>query len=237
MVTRSREQQLVETFVTLADSLVDDYDVVDLLQGLVERCVTIFGVRAAGIVLADADGQLEVIASSNEDARLIELMQLSAGSGPCIESFSTGEVVVVPDAASVVGSWSDYSELSSRLGLTTAYCVPMRLRSRIIGSLNLFGAESDAIHEDDAAAARALADVATIGILHQRAIAESDLIRLQLQRALDSRIVIEQAKGVIAFTHRVDVEQAFAILRGHARSTSTPLTTVAEQVVRFDLEL
>lgn len=237
MVTTSRERRLVETFVTLADTLVDDYDVVDLLQQLVERCTELFGASAVGIVLTDLNGQLEVIASTDEDARLIELLQLSSGNGPCIEAFQTGEVVVVADVLQVPSEWSAFRDLAVQLGIASAHAVPMRLRARTIGSLNVFGASTGRLAEDDAVAMRALADVATIGILHQRAIAESDVIRAQLQRALDSRIIIEQAKGVIAYTRQIDVEQAFAILRRHARSTSTALTTVAERVVRFELEL
>lgn len=237
MVTTSRERRLVETFVTLADTLVDDYDVVDLLQQLVERCTELFGASAAGIVLTDLNGELEVIASSDEDARLIELLQLSSGNGPCIEAFQTGEVVVVPDVLHVPAESSEFRDLAVQLGIASAHAVPMRLRTRTIGSLNVFGASSGRLTEDDAVAVRALADVATIGILHQRALAESDIIRSQLQRALDSRIIIEQAKGVIAYTKQIDVEQAFAILRGHARRTSTALTVVAERVVRFELEL
>ncbi|NQX26517.1 GAF and ANTAR domain-containing protein [Microbacteriaceae bacterium VKM Ac-2854] len=236
-MTTSRERRLVETFVTLADTLVDDYDVVDLLQQLVERCTELFGASAAGIVLTDLNGELEVIASSDEDARLIELLQLSSGNGPCIEAFQTGEVVVVPDVLHVPAESSEFRDLAVQLGIASAHAVPMRLRTRTIGSLNVFGASSGRLTEDDAVAVRALADVATIGILHQRALAESDIIRSQLQRALDSRIIIEQAKGVIAYTKQIDVEQAFAILRGHARRTSTALTVVAERVVRFELEL
>lgn len=233
----TRETQLVETFVTLADTLVDDYDVVELLQTLVERSAAIFDAAAAGIVLVDETGHLDVLASTDEDTRLVEVMQLKADQGPCIESYRTGLVVSVADITAVEERWPAFAARTAELGFRSVHSVPMRLRETTIGSLNLFGARIGELSPENAAAARALADVATIGILHERAVRESDLTTMQLQHALDSRVIIEQAKGVVAYMHDIGVDASFALIRNHARNTSTPLTEVARRIVQRELTL
>ena len=237
MAARSREHDLIETFVTLSDTLVDDYDTVELLQTLVDRSAALFEAASAGIVLRDAGGVAEVLASTDEDSRLIGLLQLREESGPCMECLTTGEAVVVPDIRDVREAWASFRDRALELGLRSVHCVPMRLRSECIGSLNLFRSEPGTLPADDVAVAQAFADVATIGILHQRALLESDTVRNQLQHALNSRVLIEQAKGAVAYAREISTDEAFQILRRHARSHSTALTLVASRVVAGELRL
>ncbi|PPI20551.1 transcriptional regulator [Rathayibacter sp. AY1B1] len=232
MVTNSRERSVIQTFVALSDTLVDDYDVVDFTQTLVESSATLFDAVSAGLVLADSTGSLEVLASTDEDTRLIELLQLDSGSGPCIQCFETGRPVVVEDARAVDKEWAEFRTLAVELDVLSAHCVPLRSAGTTIGSLNLFQARPGRLDADDIAVVQAFADVATIGILHQRALQRSTVTQEQLQHALDSRVLIEQAKGILAYAHRTTVEQAFEVLRVRARATSTPITTLAQAIIR-----
>ena len=235
MTETSRQERLLEVFATLADTLVDDYDTVELLQMLVESCQELLDVTAVGLLLADADGNLEVMASTGEESELVETIQLAAEDGPCIEAFRTTSVVHVPDIASAPERWSGFKAAALHSGFASAYGIPMRLREETIGSLNLLRAQPGELNHLDLRTAQALADVATIGILHERALRASDLTRRQLQSALNSRVTIEQAKGVLAHTHGITPEEAFGLLRGYARSNGLPLSGVAERVVRRDL--
>lgn len=237
MVEQTRERRLIDTFVALSDTLVADYDVVDLLQGLVDRTAAIFGAASVGVLLAAPNGALEVLASTDENARLIDVMQVRSGAGPCVESFRSGSMVQVPDVRLVRPEWSEIRDELLELGLLAVQAVPMRLRGRSIGSLNIFRSSVGSFSEDDAAVAQALADVATIGILHQRALMESDAVRTQLQRALDSRVTIEQAKGAVAHAKDVTVDEAFVRIRTYARAHGLLLSEVATQIIRFELDV
>ncbi|WP_291054257.1 GAF and ANTAR domain-containing protein [Herbiconiux sp.] len=225
-----RDKRLIEAFATLADTLVDDYDIVDLLQTLVEICDGVLDVEASGILLADEEGELELMVSTSEESRLVEVMQLGAEAGPCIECFRTGEAVsvVVADAPP---EWIRFREAAHEQGFASVQAIPMRLRESVIGTLNLFRASSDVLAPGDLMAAQALADVATIGILHERSLRETDAVRDQLQKALNSRVVIEQAKGVLAHTHGISPDEAFGVLRQYARSHQLSLGAVADDLV------
>ncbi|SMH33124.1 GAF domain-containing protein [Rathayibacter oskolensis] len=235
MTARSREHDLIDTFVTLSDTLVDDYDTVELVQTLVDRSASLFEAASAGLVLRDHRGVPEVLASTDEDSRLIGLLQLRDDAGPCMECLRSGEAVVVADVEEVAPAWWSFRDRALELGLRSVHCVPMRLRTECIGSLNLFRTAPGLLADEDIAVVQAFADVATIGILHQRALEESDTVRSQLQRALDSRVVIEQAKGAVAYSRDISTEEAFDVLRRYARSTSTALTVVADRVLRGEL--
>ncbi|MBK4347026.1 GAF and ANTAR domain-containing protein [Lacisediminihabitans changchengi] len=237
MVTESREERLVGAFVRLADTLVAGYDVVDLLQTLIESSAQLLDASAAGLMLADDKGELALVAATSERSRLVEMMQLSSGNGPCLEAFVCGEVVVVSDIAAEAARWPEFAEEALAQGFRSIHCVPMRLRGSIIGTVNLFRAATGSLTAVDAAAAQGLADVATIGILQERAIRESEVAREQLQNALESRVVIEQAKGVIAQLRAVDMDLAFTLLRAHARNTGRNLRDVAADVVDRSLAL
>jgi len=235
MVTGTREARLAATFVTLADTLVAGYDVVDLLDTLVNASADLLDAAAAGLILADEAGELSVIASTSERSRLVEIMQLRYGLGPCVECYKTGEVVTVRDVDEVGDKWPDFREAALEQGLHSVHAVPLRLRGTVIGALNLFRNQTGVMSDEDMLAARALADMATIGILHERTVHETDEAKRQLQRALDSRVLIEQAKGVLAHTHNVDMDEAFHTLRDHARGNGLLLRNVAEAVVNRSL--
>jgi GAF domain-containing protein len=233
----TREEKLLATFAKLADTLVADYDVVDLLQTLVDTCRDVLDTSAAGILLAAADGELEVIASTSEASRLVETMQLGAEAGPCIESFHTGRVVSLPDISEAPEDWWRFRDSAIEQGFFSVHAIPLRLRETTIGTLNLLRDTVGELDSSDAVAAQAFADVATIGILHERSLRESSLLAEQLQTALNRRTVIEQAKGVIAYTHKVPMDEAFGLIRRYARSHQLPISQVAAQLVDMSLTL
>lgn len=233
----AREARLVRTFARLADSLTADFDVVDLLQTLVDACIDVFDVQAAGILLADSEGHLELIASTSEASTLVELMQLGAEEGPCIACFRTGAPVSVPDIAESPDEWSAFRRSAQEQGFAALEALPMRLRERTLGTLNLLRTAPGSAPEDDLIAAQGFADVATIGILNERYLRESATVANQLQRALQSRVLIEQAKGVISYTHDVAIDAAFDLIRRYARSHGMRLTLVAERIVDRSLVL
>ena len=238
MARMTREARLASTFVALADTLVDEYDVLDLLDTLVNTSADLLDATAAGILLVDARGELSVVASTSERSRLVELMQLSSGDGPCLECFHTGKVVSVPDiAAKDDDRWPEFRAEAAGQGLLAVTAIPLRLRGTVLGALNFFNDRTGALSADDQAVAQGLADIATIGILHERAVRENSVAREQLQYALNSRVVIEQAKGVLSHTHDVDMDVAFRALRSHARSHGKSLRSVAEQVVDRSLRI
>jgi transcriptional regulator with GAF, ATPase, and Fis domain len=234
-MARTREHQLVETFVTLTDSLVGEYDVVDLLQSLVDNATELFDVSAAGILLANSAQELEVVVSTSEHSNFVDLMQLEAGEGPCIEAFTTGEGVSVEDQGEMRRRWPRFAAAAEEVGYVSVHSIPLRLRDTTLGAMNLFRETAGPLNEDDSIAARALTDVATISILQQRTTEHAALIQAQLQRALDSRIVIEQAKGYLSHTHQVDMDAAFQLLRTYARSHQAPLSEVARAVTRREV--
>lgn len=222
---------MAETFVALADTLVADFDVVELLQGLTDRCVSLLEVDAAGLLLADPSHRLQLIASTSDAARLLELFQLQAREGPCVDCHRYGHPVVVPDIAVVAGRWPRFAPACRRAGFVGVHAVPMRYREQTIGALNLFRSDPGGLDRSGARIARALADVATIGLLQQRAISDMAELIEHLQTALDSRVVIEQAKGALAERLGLDTDEAFATLRRHARDHNLRLTELARAVV------
>jgi len=237
MTSKTRHERMFQTFATLADTLVAEYDVVELLQTLVDSCQELLDVSGAGILIADSSGQLELIASTSEEARLVEVIQLSAEAGPCVECFVTSKVVSVADLSVPRPGWAEFRRAATDSGFAAVDAIPMRLRDTTIGTLNLFRTVSGAAAESDLAAARAFADVATIGILHERVVSDTRSLAEQLRSALDSRVVIEQAKGVVSFTARVPVDQAFLLIRTYARTRGLRLGDVAARIVRRDLRI
>ena len=226
----TRERQLVETFVEVADTLVDDFDVIDFLHTLAGRCVQLLDVDAAGIMLIDQRGHLYATAASTENARLLELFELQTDTGPCVDCCRSGSPVVNVDLDADAERWPRFAEAARDSGFVAVHALPLRLRETVIGALNLFGADSRILTEDDVRAGQALADVATIGILAQRSLHQAELLAAQLQSALNSRIVIEQAKGVLSERRGISVDEAFTLLREHARTHNRRLSDVALDV-------
>jgi GAF domain-containing protein len=224
------ENRLSEVFVELADTLVDDFEITDFLRLLCERAVGILGVAAAGLLLTDEQDQLQVVAASSEQTRVLELFQLQAAEGPCLDCFHSGRPVSVADL-STTDRWPEFVKVARATGFAAVHALPMRLRTEVIGALNLFDTMPRALSEEAGRMGQALADVATIGLLQQRAIRRRDLLTEQLQAALNSRILIEQAKGVVAERLGVDVQEAFTLLRAAARRGNRRLSDMARSVV------
>jgi GAF domain-containing protein len=227
----TREAVLARTFVELADTLVDDFDVVDLLTRLAERCVEVLDVETAGIMLAAPDGQLRVLASTSEAMRVLELFELQAQEGPCVDCHRAGLPVVNQDLAATGGRWPRFAAQAVAAGLHSAHAFPMRLRGTVIGALNLFRARPGEMGPADIEVAQAFADAATIAILQHRAAEEAQAINEQLTAALNSRVVIEQAKGMVAERLGLDMERSFNVLRAHARNHNLRLADIAAAVI------
>ena len=231
---RNREQELARTFVMLADSLVEDYDIVDLLDRLAAACVRLLGVTAAGLLLDDQQGRLAFVASSSEETRLLEVFQVQHDQGPCLECVRTGTAVVSANLEADHARWPLFASSALAAGFRSVVALPMRLRDKTIGGLNLFDDRAIAVPPEDQQLAQALADVATIGILQQRTAQRSALLAEHLQRALNSRVVIEQAKGVLAERNGLSMSAAFASLRTYAREKNMKLTDLAQAIVHDD---
>jgi GAF domain-containing protein len=227
-----RDTLLAQGFVSLADTLCDDYDVVDLLDRLVMTCLEVFDVTAAGILLSDERGVLHLMASSSEQTRILEVFQLESHEGPCLEAVRTAVAVVGADPADIRSRWPRFAVAAEGAGYRSVHAFPLRLREETIGALNLFSSHAQPIDADDQRIAQSLADVATIGILHQRSLDRATTVAEQLQSALNTRIVIEQAKGILAEHAHVDMDTAFQALRSYARSSNPRSGEVATSLVR-----
>jgi len=232
-----REQRLAALFVMLADTLVADYDVVDLLDRLVVGSVDLLNTTAAGLLLDDQRGHLTLMASSSEESRLLEMFQLQNNEGPCLDCIRTGTPVTSADLAQDVARWPKFVPAALEAGFRSVVAVPLRLRDQTIGGLNMFHAQAEEVDPDTQRLAQALADVATIGILQRRSVHRSVQVAEQLQHALNSRIAIEQAKGVIAERRTIGMDAAFDVLRSHARNNNLKLTELAVSVVRGEITL
>lgn len=226
-----RETILTAAFIDIADTMVADYDMNELAHRVCGHCVALLDVDAAGLLLADGQGRLAVLASSNEQARLIELFQLQAeGDGPCLECFLTGRPVTAADLSTFEDRWPGFGREALRQGYRTVHALPLMLREETIGTLNLFRVGTTPLDAADLALGQALADISTIAILQGEALSHREVVIEQLQGALNSRVIIEQAKGVLANLGRVDVDDAFRVLRGYARAHNVLLAELARTV-------
>lgn len=237
MSEMTREHRIADAFVTVADTLTANFDIIDLLHTLVNECVDLLDVDAGGLVLADESGELQLVASTSEQAEFVEVIQLSAGVGPCVDCYNKGVAVTVADMEQEDGNtWPEFQAASLQQGFHAVFATPMRLRGQVLGAMNLFSKSPGAPTEQDALLAQALADIATIGILQERSIRETHILNEQLQRALESRVLIEQAKGVLAAVSSLDMDEAFTALRSYARSNRLTLRDVAQKVAARELD-
>lgn len=234
----SRERRVTSTLVHLADTLVAGYDAVEMFYHLVESCTEVLPIDHTGLMLADPTGELHVVAATSEVTHLIELLQIQNEQGPCLDAFRSGRVV---ESGPITGSeaqqrWPQLTEAASAAGFGTITALPMRLRDRILGALNLFQVAPEPLGPDDLAVAQAFANIATISILQARATDDAREIIDQLQRALDTRVVIEQAKGYIAQFSQITMDQAFNRIRAYSRSNNLLLRDVAGDIVARELD-
>ena len=227
----SREQDLLAAVIEFADTFTDEYDVVEFLHRLAERCVELVGASEAGIMLADRDGTLRYVASSSERMRLIELFELQQAEGPCVDAFRAGQAVQSVLSADADTRWPILAPHAREVGFASVAAFPMRLRNEVIGALNLFSANPEVLTAENQQVAQALGDIATIGILQERVVSDAHVVTIQLEAALESRVVIEQAKGIVAERNFVSVDVAFSMLRTYARTQNRLLNQTAMDVI------
>lgn len=230
-VSGDREREVTEAFVALVNSLVDGFDVLELLSGLTADCARLLDIDSAGLLLADCRGALHVVAASSEATRSLELFQLQREQGPCLDCYRTGTPVSAADLSQETGRWPQFVEAAAESGFASVHAVPLRLRDAVLGTLGLFGEHAGPLPEEDLVLAHALAHVASVAIVHGHAVADANAIADQLQRALTSRVVLEQAKGVIAQRGELDMDDAFEVLRRFARDHNQRLADVGRAVV------
>ena len=222
--------QLAEVFVEIADTLVDEFDLIEFLHLVTLRTSSLVDAKAAGLLLADHNGRLQVMAASDEQAEMLELFQVQAREGPCQDCFREGAAVVNADLNTASDRWPLFAPRAVAAGFNSVHAFPMRLRQEVIGALNLFGGGAGTLQPSDIRVVQALADVATIGLLQERALRRSEVLTEQLQTALNSRIVIEQAKGALAQIHDCTPDVAFELLRTFCREHQLKLGVVAQAV-------
>ena len=230
-------QRFRDTFVALADTLVADYDILDFLDLLANRCVELLGVRVAGLLLADHRGTLNLVAASTARTPMLELFQLQNQEGPCLDCYRTGIPVHATNIAAAADRWPRFAAAAGAAGFGSVHAIPMRLRDEVIGGLNLFSGAAEALDPDIVELGQALADLATIGILQERAVRDRDLVLGQLQIALNSRVLLEQAKGVLAEHTGGSVDQAHDRLRAYAARSGRSLGDLAAAVVAGSADL
>jgi GAF domain-containing protein len=233
----TREEQLVQTFVELADTLVEDFDVIEFLHMLTRRVTDLLDAAEAGILLADPQGTLQLMASSSEQTRALELFLLQNDQGPCLDCYRTGQPVIVEDLEAELDRWPRFVPEARKDGFAAVHALPLRLRRDLIGVLGVFGASPGRLSNADIMACQGMGHIATISLLSQRAVGQSHEIIDQLQYALNSRIVIEQAKGVLAERSGIGTDEAFQNLRRYARDHNQPLHDVAHGIVHGDLRI
>lgn len=234
-MTEDRERKIIQAFVELSNDLVDDYDMVDMLSQLTTNCASLLDVASAGLLLADARGVLHVVATSSERTHHLEVFQLQRDEGPCLDCYHGGEAILVPDVDDKEDRWPQFCEAARIVGFKSVHALPMRLKDNVLGTLGLFGEEVGSLGTEDLALAQALVHVASVAIVNEKSASDRETINSQLQHALTSRIVVEQAKGVIAHAGDLEMADAFTVLRRYARDHSRKLSEVAGAVVRREL--
>jgi GAF domain-containing protein len=233
----SSDRRIWQAFAQLADTLITDFDVIDFLHTLTQYCVDLLGVSACGILLADHTGSLNLMAASTDQARLLEMSQSQNVEGPCVDAYKTGSPVSCPDLKADRDRWPQFAAAALAAGFAAVHALPMRLRGQAIGAMSLYSTQPTELSPATTELGQALADVATIGILHERAVRRHEVVIEQLQKALDSRITIEQAKGVLAERLHVTIGEAFTLMRSYARAHSEKLADTARAITEGTLNI
>lgn len=236
-MSAEREGEVAAAFMSLTSTLATSYDIVDLLDQLASHCARLLDIRSAGLLIADGLGVLHVLAASNEQTRQLEVLQLQRDEGPCLDCFHSGSPVLVPDLVDSSARWPQFVPAARAAGFASVHAVPVRLRNNVLGALGLFGDTPGQLNAQDLALGQALADVASLALVHARVVPDQMAISDQLQAALTSRVLIEQAKGLVAQRSGVDVAAAFVLLRRYARDHGQRLNHIAGQVVARHLSI
>ncbi|WP_203907500.1 GAF and ANTAR domain-containing protein [Rhizocola hellebori] len=232
MTSTISAERLARVFVEVADTLVDEFDLIEFLQLLATRTADLLDASPVGLLLADQRGRLEFMAASDENVKLLELFQVQNQEGPCLEAFRTGAAVVNADLAEAGGRWPRFAPRAVEAGFRSVHAFPLRLRAERIGAMNVFSANvGGRLADTDVQIVQALADVASIGLLQERAITRGELLTEQLQGALNSRVIIEQAKGSLAQARGISVDEAFILIRSHARRHNLRLGDLAQTII------
>lgn len=231
-MTTISADRLAATFVDIADTLVDEFDLVEFLHMLADRTADLTSAASVGLLLADERGNLEFMAASDENTKLLELFQLQTREGPCLDAFRTARAVINVNLGDAADRWPKFAPRATAAGFQSVHAFPLRLRQQVIGALNVFGSPTGGdFDEADVPIVQALADIAAIGLLQERTIRRGEILTEQLQGALNSRVIIEQAKGAVAHAHGISVDDAFATIRAFARRKNRRLTDVAQAIV------
>jgi transcriptional regulator with GAF, ATPase, and Fis domain len=234
-MTAGRQADVSRAFVALANSMVEGVDVVDLLGGLTADCARLLDIASAGLLLADRRDVLHVVAASSERTRSLELFQLQREQGPCLDCFHSGAAVIVPDLSQEAQRWPAFVDAAAGAGFASVHALPMRLKDNVLGALGLFGTSAGRLTDEDLDLGQALAHVASVALVSDRATADRTLVTEQLQSALTSRVLVEQAKGLLAQLGDLDMDQAFGALRRYSRDHNERLGEVAARVVNREL--
>lgn len=230
MTETSRETRVLDAVVSLVDSLLDEFDVVDLLTELTEQCTQLLDIASAGLLLADPRGQLHLMAATSEAVHDLELFQLQADEGPCLDCYTTGRPVSVADLTDAQARWPRFIGAAARTGIASVHAVPIRAAGTVLGALGLFGTKTGDVTEADQLLAQTLAHVACVAILQEHA-PTPDTVSPQLRAVLASRVVVEQAKGFLRERLAVSAEDAFALLRRYAHAHGEHMTDVSRRLI------
>jgi GAF domain-containing protein len=225
------QRRVTETFVVLADTLADPFDVIDLLHELTHRCVELLDVQGAGLMLADPGASLRVPASAGQGARLLELFQLEHDEGPCLDAYRSGRQVTESDFRTSGQRWPRFSPRAVEAGYLSVQSLPLRLHGDVLGAMNLFGVRPQPLTPDQLGLAQAFADITAISIVQDRLTRDRAVLNEQLVHALTSRVAIERATGIVAGRLTMDVEQAFTLLRSVCRRHNRRLSALSEDIV------
>ena len=230
MTNPAREARVLDAVVTLVDGLLEDFDVVDLLAELTERCAELLDVASAGLLLADPRGLLHLMTATTDRTRELELFQLQSDEGPCLDCYRTGVAVSVADLADETPRWPQFVPAAREAGFVSVHAVPMRAAGTVLGALGLFGTSVGALNDADLLVGRSLAHVASVAIVQERP-PTTGAVLPRLRSALASRVVVEQAKGLLRELLDIPVADAFALLRAYARSSGAHLSELARTLI------